>query len=384
MVLFLHNRYRTTGGEERAVEDLMSVVRDELGEPVQLLCRDSAETSPARAAAGLLGGGLKPSEVAAAVQREGARIVHAHNLLPTFGWRALARARAAGAAVVLHLHQYRLVCAVGVCFTSGEECTRCHGRNTLPGVVHNCRASRTEAIAYAASLAIWQRRIAALADVIVVPSRFAAQRLAELGAPLPADRVQVLAPPIAAHASPPGPAAASGAGAYALVVSRLAPEKGVDVAIDACRLAGLPLWIAGDGPQRESLMARAAGGEVRFLGALAPAELEPLRAGASIALVPSRSAETFGIAAAEAMAAGVPVAASRIGALPELLDGDALVEPGDPNALAAAIGRLAGSREAAERGRERVAALCSPHAVSVRLQAIYDRALVTRGGAVDP
>ena len=40
---------------------------------------------------------------------------------------------AAGARVVLHLHNYRLVCAVGTCFTRGEDCTRCHGRNTLPG-----------------------------------------------------------------------------------------------------------------------------------------------------------------------------------------------------------------------------------------------------------
>ena len=60
--------------------------------------------------------------------------MHAHNLHPTLGWRALAAAREAGARVVLHLHQYRLVCAIGVCFTRGEECTRCHGRNTLPGV----------------------------------------------------------------------------------------------------------------------------------------------------------------------------------------------------------------------------------------------------------
>ena len=42
MVLFLHNRYRTTGGEERAVEDLMWLVRERLGEPAELLARDSA------------------------------------------------------------------------------------------------------------------------------------------------------------------------------------------------------------------------------------------------------------------------------------------------------------------------------------------------------
>src|SRR6185312_2493340 len=342
MVLFLHNRYRTTGGEERVVEDLLALVREALGEDAELLARDSSSLGAARAARGLLRGGLDEQEVAAAVRRTRARVVHAHNLLPGLGWRALAAARSAGARVVLHLHQYRLVCAVGVCFTDGADCTRCHARNTLPGIVHNCRASRAEALAYASSLALWQRRTAELADVVVVPSRFAERRLLELGAPLPAGRVRVLAPPVAAQPPSGGGALARG---YALVVSRLAPEKGVDVAIAACRDAGMPLVIAGEGPERARLSALAAGADVRFEGRVERERLVALRAGASIALVPSRSAETFGIAAAEAMAAGLPVAASRIGALPELIEDRALVAPGDPRALAEAIGRLAGDRE---------------------------------------
>jgi hypothetical protein len=117
MVLFLHNRYRTTGGEERVVDELLGLVREHLGEPAELLERDSAQLGGARAAAGLLRGGLGPREVAKAVRLTGARVVHAHNLNPLFGWRALAAARAEGARVVLHLHQYRIVCATGVCFT---------------------------------------------------------------------------------------------------------------------------------------------------------------------------------------------------------------------------------------------------------------------------
>jgi glycosyltransferase involved in cell wall biosynthesis len=375
MVLFVHNRYRTTGGEERVVEDLMTVVRERLGEQAELLTQDSAGLAPARAAAGLLRGGLDPGAVAAAVRRDGARIVHAHNLLPAFGWRSLAAAREAGARVVLHLHQYRLVCAVGVCFTSGEECTRCHGRNTLPGVLRNCRGNRAEALAYGAALALSQRRITALADVVVVPSRFAARRLQELGAPL-ARGVRVLAPPVALAAA--GTAPPPDERGYALVVSRLAPEKGVDVAIDACRIAGLPLRVAGDGPELDALVARAAGADVRFLGRVSPDDLTALRTGASIALAPSRSAETFGIAAAEAMAAGLPVAASAVGALPELLGPEELVAPGDPRALAAAIGRLAGDRAAGERGRARVEELCSPQVVAAGLRAIYEEASTGR------
>ncbi len=371
MVLFLHNRYRSTGGEERVVEDLQWLVREQLGEPAELLGRDSADLARSRAAVGLLRGGLDPEQVGRAVRELGARVVHAHNLHPSLGWRALAAARAAGARVVLHLHQYRLVCAIGVCFTRGEECTRCHGRDTRPGVRLNCRGSVPEALAYGASLALWQRRLLDQVDAVVVPSAFARERLRDLGAPLPWERVSVIAPPTRVPLDgPPAPCPEDG---YALVVSRLSSEKGVDVAIDACRIAGIPLVVAGEGPERAALAARAgSAGTVRFLGHVSDAELASLRAGAALALAPSRSAETFGAAVAEAMAAGLPVAGSRVGALPELLEDDALVDAGDAEALAAAILRRAGDRAAGLRGRERIAQLCAPEVVGRSLAAVYD------------
>lgn len=376
MILFLHNRYRTTGGEERAVEDLMWLVEGHLKERVQLFERDSATLPRARAAAALLLGGERPSAVAEVVTRAGARVLHAHNLHPLLGWRALAAARKAGAKVVLHLHQYRLVCAVGVCFTQGQPCTRCHGRNTLPGLRRNCRGSHAEALSYAAALSLWQNRLVEQADAVVVPSEFALGRLGELRAPLDFDRVHVLAPPIRDLDGGPGPQEKSPAqGEYALIAARLAPEKGVEVAIDACISAGRPLLIAGEGPLRGSLEQRARQapeGLVRFLGAVPEGRLSQLRAQAALALVPSRSDETFGIAAAEAMAAGRPVLASGVGALGELLESQALVPAGDVAALTAGIERLWGDAKAGERNRNKVAAVCAPAVVAAKLAEVYD------------
>jgi glycosyltransferase involved in cell wall biosynthesis len=371
MVLFLHSRYRTTGGEERVVEDLAWLVREHLGEAAELLLRDSATLDRRRAAVGVLRGGLQPAEVAAAVRASGARVVHAHNLHPTLGWRALKAAREAGARVVLHLHQYRTVCAVGVCFTRGRECTRCHGRNTLPGVLRNCRGSRAEALTYGAGLARWQRTTVEQADAVVVPSVFARERLRELGAPLPWERVHVLAPPLRTFATH----STAAQGTYALVVSRLAPEKGVDMAIEACRRAGLPLRIAGDGPELQELrrQARAGGGdsEVRFVGHVQGEQLAELRRGAAVALIPSRSGETFGLAAAEGMAAGVPVVASDVGALRELLGGEGVTQPGDVAQFAGTAARLWGDAQAGERGLARVRELCAPAAVAEQLARVY-------------
>ncbi len=206
------------------------------------------------------------------------------------------------------------------------------------------------------------------ADAVIVPSEFARERLRELGAPLPWERVHVLAPPVRALAEGAPPARPAQEG-YALVVARLSPEKGLDVAVEACRRVGLPLVVAGGGDGGEQ-----DGGAVRFVGRVDDASLAQLRAGAALAVVPSRSAETFGLAAAEAMAAGLPVAASRVGALPELVGEEGLAPPGDAGALAAAIERLLGDSRAGERALERVRALCAPEVVAGRLAEVYGAA----------
>ena len=376
MILFLHHRYRTSGGEERAVDDLAWLAQSYLGERVQRLERDSARTTRAAAAVGLLRGGLRPAEVAEAVRRTQARIVHAHNLNPTYGYRALAAAREAGARVVLHLHNTRLVCAVGTTVDpDGRDCTRCHGRDTWPGLRLNCRGDRTEAALYAASLASWSARLVEHADAIVVPSDSALQRLRVLGAPLPPEgdeRIHVVGHVVrefrqdAAVARPDGPA---------LVVSRLAAEKGIEVAIDACREAGVPLVVAGDGPLAGALAQHAAGADVTFTGHVTGAELARLRAEAGVALVPTRAHETFGLSALEAMAAGVPVVASAMGALREL-DGDVtLVPAGDRDALARALVAVRADAGAPARALAAARRRADPEVVAPRLRAVYDAAL---------
>jgi len=363
VILLLHNRYRTLGGEERAVADLAWLIPRELGEPVEVLERDSAALSAADAARGLLAGGLRPQEVADAVRRTGARVVHAHNVNPAFGWRALAAAREAGARVVLHLHNYRLVCANGICFTHGEDCTRCRGRDTRPGVRLNCRGgSRAESAVYAASLSAWQRRLAAQVDHFVVPSAFALARLRELRAPV-GTRVTVV-PSVQRDFAP---ASAAGDGAFVLFAGRVAKEKGVLDAVEAARRAGLPLVVAGDGPALEEV--RALGADAR--GRLDPAALAALRARAAVAIVPSRYAEILPLAALEAMAAGLPVVATRAGGLAEAVPEEGLAPVGDVNALAGRLTALWRDAAAGERALARARELSAPDRVAAALRAVY-------------
>jgi glycosyltransferase involved in cell wall biosynthesis len=367
VILLLHNRYRVTGGEERAVEDLAWLIRERLHEDVEVLERDSSRLSQRQAAEGLLRGGLGPEEVRDAVRRTGARVVHAHNVNPTLGWRALAAAREAGARVVLHLHNYRLVCAVGTCFTRGEDCTRCHGRNTLPGVRLNCRGgSLAESAAYAASLALWQERLAAQADRFLVPSAFALQRLRALGAPVD-ERASVLWSVQREFAD----ASRAAAGRHVLYAGRLSHEKGVADAVVACRDAGLPLIVAGEGPAAAELQALASGADVRFTGRVDAETLAELRRDAAVAIVPSRYAEILPLAALEAMAAGLPVVAARSGGLAELVPDEGLYPPGDVAALAARARRLWGDEAAGNRALAVVRERCAPEHVARALAAVY-------------
>jgi glycosyltransferase involved in cell wall biosynthesis len=361
--LLLHNDYRVRGGEERAVEDLRWLIAHELDEPVEVLRRDSRQLSARGAARALLRGGVRPEDVGDAVRRTGARVVHAHNLNPSFGWRALAAAREAGARTVLHLHNYRLVCANGVCFTNGEDCTRCHGRNTLPGIRHNCRgASTTEAVVYAAALARWQPDVAAHVDRFVVPSAFALRRLHELGAPVDDAAVVPSAQRAFAERS------TADRGEHILYAGRVAREKGVFDAIEACAAAGLKLVVAGEGPALE---------DVRRRGVEAPGRLEPdalaaLRARAGAAIVPSRYEEILPLAALEAMAAGLPVVAARSGGLPEVVPAEGLAPVGDVPALAARLTALFRDAGAGDRALQAVRDHCAPAKVAAQLAAVYD------------
>ena len=330
-VLVVHNRYRIEGGEERSVDLQLRALR-RAGVAHRLLERRSAEASPGRAAISLLRGGDRPEDVARAVRELEATIVHVHNMQPLVGPRGLAAARSAGARVVLHLHNMRLFCAIGVAARDGGPCFRCHGRNTLPGVVLNCRGSLPEAAAYGAALSLHQPAVYDAVDRFVVPSQHAAGQLERQG--LPAGSAEVLPHYLPEEAFAERSRAAQGR--YALVVARLSEEKGIDTAIEAAAASHVKLKVAGDGPAAAELagLIERLGAPVEQLGRVDRERMSGLLGGAAMLLLPSRYHEFFGYAVLEAMAAGVPVVASRMGALPELIGAEHCVPANDAGTLA--------------------------------------------------
>jgi glycosyltransferase involved in cell wall biosynthesis len=188
-----------------------------------------------------------------------------------------------------------------------------------------------------------QRRLLALqlrrVPLMVAASPPIAGRLtAELG--YPPQRVQIMRHGVI----DPGPPPARGPGpAHVVAVGRLVPEKGYDVllrSVAELMAAEVPLrvTVAGDGPERDRLVAGSAGLPVTWLGEVP--DPTPLLRDGDIFCLPSRN-EAIGFALLEAMAAGLPCVASALGQIPALAPDVRVVPPEDVEALTAALRELA-------------------------------------------
>ena len=330
-------------------------------------------------------------------------VVHAQHLL-NLSAGIMAEARRRGAATLLTLHDYWLSCprdglrmradgtlcrtmdhrACGVCLTDSPYLVPPLQRGLsaaareagLGAQLHRLQAVAPRAVAKGLALArkltpprhedlaegMDRRadRLHALAgdvDVFLAPTAFARDRAIETG--LDPAKVQVRR--LGAVAGPALPRQAKARRRLAFV-GTLAAHKGVDVLIRAFRaLPGADLTLDLHGgltthPAYVAKLRQAAGGDprIRFHGPFAEGEQQRVLAALDLLVLPSVWWENSPLTILEALAAGVPVVASAIGGLPELVaheDTGLLVPPGDTEALRQALEdvtegrRLAGSRD---------------------------------------
>ena len=180
------------------------------------------------------------------------------------------------------------------------------------------------------------RRYTKLFDHIIAVSEAARLALVESG--VPRSHVEVAkagCPAVPVRQPPASPFRAAFFG-------RLVKEKGAHILVEAARVAAdVQFDVYGDGPERTFLM-QGSPGNVRYHGAV-PDVAGPM-GGSSCVVVPSIWAEAFPFAVLEAMSAGRCVVASKAGGLPEMVQEGVtglLVPPGDPQALADVLSRLA-------------------------------------------
>jgi glycosyltransferase involved in cell wall biosynthesis len=294
--------------------------------------------------------------------------------------------------VVYTLHNFRLLCAGATLMRDGEPCELCVTGSPFQAVAYRCYRESMAATAAVAWMIAFNRRASTFqrkVDRFIALTHFAKGLFVRAGySPEQiAVKPDAVSDPAKFGADGPGTAAAvtPHLGRRALFLGRLSPEKGVSTLLGAwARDLPVSLAVAGTGPLAPLVTAAAesSGGRIDFLGFLPAERVHQELAAAQFLVMPSQCYEGFGVVIIEAFAHGVPVLASNLGSMAELVEDGVtglLFAPGDQSDLAAKATWLTEHPEerrrmgeAARREFERKYNLESNYE---RLMAIYAEAL---------
>jgi len=376
-VLVVHNAYQHRGGEDTVVESEIALLRSH-GHEVETWFRsndDVAGMSSLSLARNTLWSDRTQHELVDRVRRLQPDVIHAHNTFPLISPSLYWAATQAGVPVVQTLHNFRLMCLNALFLRDGKVCEDCMGRVPWRGVARACYRGSHAASAALAGMLTLHRGLGTYRNKVaryIALNEFCRGKFIEGG--LPAERVVVK--PNFVDFDMPEPAARAGL----LFVGRLSVEKGVATLAQAMTL--LPdakLRVAGDGPEA-GLLDGVAG--VTRLGSQPGETVCQEMSRAAALVVPSIWYENFPRTIVEAFATGLPVIASRIGALADIVrDGETglLFEPGNPRDLAdKAAWALAHPEQMAAMGRNARAQYEAEFSAEVnyrRLMEIYDGVL---------
>jgi len=235
---------------------------------------------------------------------------------------------------------------------------------------------------------------AARADLVIVDSDFSKRDLLRVRPRIDERRIRVIYCGIDTRRFSPLPKQDARAklglpgGLLALAVSRLDPQKGIQIALRAFGTLSdldVKLLVAGDGSYRthlETLARRLKLPNVQFVGRLSDDDLPTYYAAADVFIYPELTQPAFGLVAAEAMACGTAVIATNHGAIPEVVgDTGRLFPPGDADALATEIRDFLQSEDRVQAGlaaRKRVEDLFPIQRMIDETLSLYDNVVSGR------
>jgi len=264
-----------------------------------------------------------------------------HQLSPSVLWTL----KKFGIPAVLTIADYKIICPAYGAFTHGKPCLECRGKLFYKAVQKRCsRGSIAESTLLALESTLHQLILDTYrknVDIFISPSEFVRQKMIAAG--LPESRIIHL--PHFCDSSKFIPEYDSGN--YIVFFGRIDHRKGLQTLLTSMQqFKSLNLLILGEGPEKTNLEHYVRTNNilnVTFLGHKAEEELTSIIKRAKFCVLPSESYETFGHTILESFACGKPVIASRIGAIPELInDGENgyLFEPGNADDLVAKINLL--------------------------------------------
>ena len=335
-LLIVHNSYQQRGGEDIVVEAEVELLRQH-GHQVELFLRDNDEIGNIGSVALIaqtLWSTMTVKAFKTIVQTFKPDLVHVHNTFPLISPSLYWAAAEAKVPVVQTLHNFRLLCPQAMLLRAGRICEDCVGKLPWRGIVRGCYRESVMHSAVLGGALILHRALGTYQGRVgryIALTEFGRQKFIEGGLPPEFIRVKpnfVEAPLISSHVKRQD----------FLFVGRLSTEKGVGVLANAMScMPGLRCEVIGVGPGEEIL----AGIPGVLMSGWQEGNIIFERMQAARALVmPSICYEGFPRTLVEAFAAGLPVIASRLGAMAALIkDGHTglLFDPGNAADLAAKL-----------------------------------------------
>ena len=248
-ILLAHNFYQQPGGEDQVFADEGRLLESRGHECFVIRCITTTSKGPAGCAwrRRPVWNRQNYRTLHDLVAREKPSVVHFHNTFPQISPAAYYAVRAAGAAVVQGVPNYRLMCPAAVFMREEKVCEECLGKVfAWPGVKHGCYRSRSITAVTAGMLTAhkmmgtWSKAV----DGYIALTEFVRSKLIQGG--FPQEKIYVKG-----NFVDPDPKIGDGSGNYAIFVVRLSPEKGIRTLLRAWEVVGsaLPLRIVGDGPE---------------------------------------------------------------------------------------------------------------------------------------
>jgi len=287
-------------------------------------------------------------ELVALIKKSKPDVAHFHSLFPQISPSAYAACYDSGVPVVHTLHNFRPICPGALLVREGQPCEDCVGTNLIPSLVHKCYRDSllaTSANAWQIARNRWAGTYKKVNKYITL-TEFAASRYIKAGFEKESLVVKPNFLPADAWDVNKNTVHKKNSSKYAVFVGRLTDEKGVQTLINAWdKVIDLPLKIIGDGVLKGRLeqLVKEKGLNVEFLGFMPNNQVLEMIASAKLQVIPSECYEGFPMVVVEAYALGVPIVASRLGSLQEIvIEGETGLKftPGDALDLAEKVNSL--------------------------------------------
>lgn len=349
-VFMVHNEYLISGGEDASFRMEVEMLRRNGCDVVTFVENNERidQLGKVRTAARSIWSPETFKRVRAVLRSTSFDIVHVQNFFPLISPSVYYAARSEGVPVVQSLRNYRLMCAAGTFNRDGQICESCIGRSwPWPALWHACYQNSIVGSAVVGGMQAINRGLGTwlhAVDGYIAVSEFMRDKFVACG--FPPEKIFVKS-----NFLYPDPSPGKGDGDFALFVGRLSPEKGVKTLLRAWDIAGqkIPLKVIGAGPLMSLFTDGPQLPSVEYLGWQPAEEVLRLMGSARFVVIPTEWYEGHPRTAVEAFSRGLPIIATRVGAMAEMIeDGRSglLFALGDAHDLAAKINWALEHREA--------------------------------------